>query len=245
MTHETPDDTPAPNLRKTPPEPPTPSASIWEPLDGSVPKLPAVDPRVGAWGQPHQPGAVPPQAAAAAYAAHQQPGGAAGVFTLASWGRRLVSFLIDSLLFGMVSVAITLTFGLAYGMTVNESVMFFSMLQPAPDSVTDTTPLYVVLIAARILVGAIPAFFLARWNGQTPGKRIMGLRVMRADGEPMTLKVAIRRELLGRTLVVDTLTAITFGLAGLANYLWPLWDQQRRAGHDAIADTRVITAPKS
>ncbi len=33
---------------------------------------------------------------------------------------------------------------------------------------------------------------------------------------------------------------ITFGILTLVDYLWPLWDDQNRAIHDMIAETRVV-----
>ncbi len=258
MTHETPDDTPAPDLRKATPESAAtpdlqkavpedaPAPSIWQPLDGSAPRLPPVEPLVGAWGQPHQGRPAPGQVAAAYVAANNasgQPGAAAGVFTLASWGRRLGAYLIDGFLFGLIGLAFAVPVGLWQGLTVDESIRFFGLLTPLPDSVADPAPLYVAVVVMRLLVGVIPAFFLANWNGQTPGKRALGIRVMRADGGTMDLRTAMRRELFGRTIVVGTLALLTLGIAGVANYLWPLWDQQRRTGHDAIGGTRVITAP--
>lgn len=275
MTPETPDDTPAPDLRKAPPSPDpefreaapesasapdlrkaamnpapvaddAPPASIWQPLDGSAPQLPPVEPLVGAWSQPHQ-GTPPPGRVAAAYVAANhaagQPGTGAGVFTLASWGRRLGAYLIDGFLFGLIGLALAVPVGLWQGLTVDEAIRFFGMLTPIPDSVADPVPLYVAAAVHRLLIGMIPAFFLASWNGQTPGKRALGIRVMRADGGTMDLRTAMRRELLGRTIVVNTLALLTLGIAGVANYLWPLWDQQRRTGHDAIGGTRVVTAP--
>ena len=265
MTDDSQGDRPTPDLTKAPPAPPAstgpdesvpavPAAppvepapiaeSIWQPLDGSPPKLPQVDPRVDAWGRPHQAGTVPAPHAAAAYAAHAQAPGR-DVFTLGGWGARLAAFIIDSLIFGTVGLAIVLPIGLAFGLTVNDAILFFGTIGPVPDSVADPLPLYVVLVVHRIVLGAVPAFFLARWNGQTPGKRALGLRVMRASGEPMTLSVALKRELWGRTIVVGALTLVTIGLATVLNYLWPIWDRERRTGHDAIADTRVVTAPKA
>jgi uncharacterized RDD family membrane protein YckC len=35
-----------------------------------------------------------------------------------------------------------------------------------------------------------------------------------------------------------------FGLLGLLNYLWPLWDQKRQALHDKVASTNVVVGPQ-
>jgi uncharacterized RDD family membrane protein YckC len=44
--------------------------------------------------------------------------------------------------------------------------------------------------------------------------------------------------------IASGLTFFLLGVGGigpyLADYLWPLWDDQNRAVHDMIAETRVI-----
>jgi uncharacterized RDD family membrane protein YckC len=237
---------PAPNnAQPSASEPPEAPVSIWQPLDGSAPPQPKLEPAQQVWGRPHGQQPAAPQVAAAysSVASLGPQGGPSGVFTLASWGRRLGAFLIDGLIFGSIGLLLIIPVGLAAGMTLEEAIRFFGMAGGAPDSVADPVPLYVALVVQRLIIGAIPAFFLARWNGQTPGKRALGVRVMRADGGAMDLRTALRRELLGRTIIVDGLTVITVGLAGLVNYLMPLWDQQRRTGHDRLADTRVVVLP--
>ena len=34
--------------------------------------------------------------------------------------------------------------------------------------------------------------------------------------------------------------SVTFGLAWLVDVLWPLWDEENRALHDMVVDSRVI-----
>lgn len=243
----TPDQPAAPSLRKDDPVPPAPEPSIWEPLDGSAPQVAAPQPTyapapgTGAWGAPHRPGVQappPPHQVAAAYAAaSQQP---ANVHVLANWWPRAGAYIIDSLVFGIGIAIVMLVVGLAAGMTVDEATLFFSTGQ-LPESIVHPAPLYVALVVGRVLIGVIPAFFLVRWNGQTPGKRAVGLRVMRGGGEPMTYGVALRREVLGKTIIVQLASVVTVGIAAVLNYLWPLWDAERRAGHDLLADTRVVS----
>ena len=36
------------------------------------------------------------------------------------------------------------------------------------------------------------------------------------------------------------MSSLTAGLASLADVLWPLWDEENRALHDLIVDTRVV-----
>jgi uncharacterized RDD family membrane protein YckC len=54
----------------------------------------------------------------------------------------------------------------------------------------------VVLIAAFALEWLVPAAFEARWDGQTPGKRMMGIAVLNDDGTPVRWPAALTRNLL-------------------------------------------------
>jgi uncharacterized RDD family membrane protein YckC len=65
--------------------------------------------------------------------------------------------------------------------------------------------------------------------GQTPGKRLMGVRVVRSDGGRLHLGNAIRREL------AYVLSGILF-----LGYLWILFDNRRQGWHDKLAGTIVV-----
>lgn len=54
----------------------------------------------------------------------------------------------------------------------------------------------ILLLAAFFVEWLLPAFFEAMWNGQTPGKRAMGLRVLNDDGTPLRWPGALTRNLL-------------------------------------------------
>jgi len=72
------------------------------------------------------------------------------------------------------------------------------------------------------------------WGGQTVGKRALGLRVMRADGTPVTWLPSVVRNLLR---VVDMLPGV-YGV-GLASVLA---DSQARRLGDIVAGTLVVHA---
>ena len=90
-------------------------------------------------------------------------------------------------------------------------------------------------------------FFLTR-TGATLGKRAVGISVRLRDvpGPPPGLAVAKRfglyngLSLLGAVPTVGTL----FGLLGLVNVLWPLWDDKKQALHDKVATTNVVMGPQ-
>ncbi len=72
--------------------------------------------------------------------------------------------------------------------------------------------------------------FLALWQGRTPGKRAMGLRVVRLNGNPIGLYLSLER-------AGGYAAGVATGLLGFAQ-VW--WDPNRQAIHDKIAETVVI-----
>lgn len=72
--------------------------------------------------------------------------------------------------------------------------------------------------------------FPSWWNGQTVGKRMMRIRVVRLDGEPITWWVAFER-----------LGGYAAGFAtGLLGFAQVFWDANRQGIHDRIVGTVVI-----
>jgi uncharacterized RDD family membrane protein YckC len=96
--------------------------------------------------------------------------------------------------------------------------------------------LYIVLKSAgsglSLILGlAYFTYFEGSPSGQTPGKRVMGIRVIdfRTGGALGYGKALLRW--VGR--IVST-------IACLLGYLWMLWDKERQTWHDKIAETVVV-----
>lgn len=88
------------------------------------------------------------------------------------------------------------------------------------------------LIALFLIFWAYPIVLEALWNGQTVGKKALGLRVVAADGAPVGWLAAITRNLL------RTVDMLPFGYAaGLAASL--IDPHGRRLG-DMVAGTLVV-----
>jgi uncharacterized RDD family membrane protein YckC len=79
-------------------------------------------------------------------------------------------------------------------------------------------------------------------NGQTLGKQLAGLRVVRLDATPLTLSTAAVREVLWKFLIMGFLGAVTALVATVVDHLWPLWDARGQTLHDKGARTRVVRA---
>ena len=72
--------------------------------------------------------------------------------------------------------------------------------------------------------------FLALWQGRTPGKKALGLRVVRLNGQPLGLYMSLER-------AGGYAAGVATGLLGFAQ-VW--WDPNRQAIHDKITETVVI-----
>jgi hypothetical protein len=72
--------------------------------------------------------------------------------------------------------------------------------------------------------------FLALWRGQTPGKRLFGMRVVRLDGREMTWWCAFER-FGGYAASLAT---------GLLGFVQIFWDPNRQGIHDKVVHTAVI-----
>lgn len=113
------------------------------------------------------------------------------------------------------------------------------------------------------LVGAICWLVLVVWlvrrpgahNGQTLGKQVVGIRAVRAGGEPFEAGWALLREILAKGILVAITSSVVSGLLGfvdggaigivVAIAIWygPAFaDEQRRALHDRMLGTRVVDA---
>lgn len=72
--------------------------------------------------------------------------------------------------------------------------------------------------------------FVALWKGQTPGKKLLGVRVVRLDGRPMTLLSSFER-------FGGYAAGLVTGLLGFAQVYW---DRNRQMIHDKIVETVVV-----
>jgi uncharacterized RDD family membrane protein YckC len=120
----------------------------------------------------------------------------------ASFGQRLVAAIIDGLIVGVVFLILII-------------------------------PLKTAGYFLALLIGlGYTTYFEAGPAGQTPGKRVMGIRVIRyADGGPLGWGTSFLRNICRQF--------ISGLLCGLG-YWWMLWDKEKQTWHDKIAATVVV-----
>ena len=135
-------------------------------------------------------------------------------YTLASWMERFTAYALDSVLGAVIVIA-----GLSVGFVL-----------PGP---------LIILLGVGLLAYVV-WFLMTLASGQTPGKRIMNLRVMKTNGEPVTWGYMFLREFLVKGVLVNAASAITAGIFFLVNYLFPLWDKDRQTLHDKMLETLVV-----
>src|SRR6266404_1801653 len=144
-------------------------------------------------------------------------------FALASIGNRFLACAIDHAL-QMLTIILM---AIAFTVVANYSSLG-DQLSNAPKWVKA-----VLIVIVFLIISGYFAFFEWIWNGQTPGKRWLKLRVIREDGRPVTFWEAAVRNLL-RTF--DMMPAPFYSI-GLISVFVSASDQ--RVG-DIIAGTVVV-----
>jgi uncharacterized RDD family membrane protein YckC len=133
---------------------------------------------------------------------------------------RFVAVMVDGALLGVAGLVIQLP---------------ISMLMPRnPLNPAAITSVALGLTAVELLVGiaiacAYEVYFVAR-RGATIGKMALGLKVVRADGSGIPLGLAFGR------YFAKWINAFTLYIG----YIMAGFDEQKRALHDRICETRVI-----
>jgi uncharacterized RDD family membrane protein YckC len=147
---------------------------------------------------------------------------------LSGYGARVGAFFLDLL----IVLGLQFALGLLIGIVVAASGGKVSDDRDLFQALSIVLGLLVTLCYLTILESRKGAH-----NGQTLGKQATGIRIVRDDGQPMTLGRALLREGVGKQL----LGIITLYIYLVVDYLWPLWDRKNQALHDKIASTHVVT----
>lgn len=160
---------------------------------------------------------------------------------LASWGSRLGAYLIDAVIvivptlvvLGILGVGVLGAVGI--GASADESFGVLAFILGVIVTV-------VAVVAIQLLYAPLLMMRQGAHNGQTWGKQMLGIRVVRDNGQPFTFWPAAVREAGMKTLAVGIATAFIPFLPWFLNFFWPLWDDQNRALHDMAVSTHVVRA---
>jgi len=153
------------------------------------------------------------------------PEGVAFSYEVAGIGSRFAAMVVDTLLQGGLLMLLTLGGG---GVLNLLNTSFPALARASPWAMGG------MILAAFLVVWGYFPFFEILWNGQTPGKRVMGLRVLRENGTPIGVWEALLRNLLR---LVDLLPLLPpYGVGMTVMFLSP-W--AKRLG-DYAAGTVVV-----
>ena len=166
---------------------------------------------------------------------------------LAGLGSRLVARIVDSILKGLIALALGYrviapamdAFRDWYGRAVLDAERGRPL--PAFDVFTDVevTRAMTQYALISLVVGGVYTVVLLRLWGATLGKRLLQVRVRswESDGR-LTWGQSVGRWLTGEGVAAIPLLSFW----PLVNFLWPVWDRRRQAIHDKLPGTVVVRA---
>jgi uncharacterized RDD family membrane protein YckC len=173
----------------------------------------------------YQPGGYPPPGPGN-YPGQQpwMPGG-----ELAGLGGRIVAFLIDRFLIGII-------IGAAYVIMILLAVAGAATQTEEGSTAGGIAAMlvFLVLFPAALLVMVFNEVYLAgKNNGQTIGKKLMKIRVAKEDGTPFGYMDAFLRNIIGYWIS---------SLICSLGFFWGLFDSRNQTWHDKIFHTLVVKA---
>jgi uncharacterized RDD family membrane protein YckC len=146
-------------------------------------------------------------------------------FPLAGIGSRFLALLIDSLFQAAATAALVL-------ILVVSAPILRGLAPGAQPSTTGIWAVAFVILAFFLLYYGYYILFEAIWNGQSPGKRITHIRVIKDSGQPITAIDSVARNLMR---LIDQLP-FAYGIGVLCAWISP---QSKRLG-DYVAGTVVV-----
>jgi uncharacterized RDD family membrane protein YckC len=204
---------------------PPPYGSAPPPPQGGYPPAGAYGPPQGAYGVPQQ-APLPPGVPA----------------PLAEWWERWVARFIDGLIFGVIYFILNSIFSSMFGPPSVAEIL-------AGESVSGSVFLPGFL-AAIIGYGAYTAYdyVMHSKDGQTVGKKVMKIQVVRlGGGAPLPAEVMKRSILIPGAWVLYGIPIVSFlvGIFTLVVGILIITDKPRQQGlHDKVAGTVVVKAPR-
>ncbi len=160
---------------------------------------------------------------------------------IARWGRRFGGYLVDSIL-----LSIPLVFFMFQATAPLLAGLQSAAIDPVTgqpdqaamqDFIASMMPLQLQMYAIFAGVATVYYVVFHATMGQTLGKMLVGVKVVRTDGEDIGWSHAIKRALINPIVQI---VPVIGGLIALLNGLWPLWDEKRQTIGDKIAGTMVV-----
>ena len=212
---------PPPGPQSPAPGPPPPPPGPQSPAPGAppAPQAPA-GPEVPGQGPSEPPGGWNAPVAQQGY---RPPG------QLAGWGARAGALVVDALILLIPTLVLIIV------------VVAVALSSDVGGIVVGVISFLAYLVAFLFYAPVLMARGGER-NGQTWGKQVLGIRVVRDSGQPFDLAGGFVREFVVKGLLFGFVGSFFASIPTLVNFLWPLWDDQNRALHDMLVKTHVVRA---
>ncbi len=153
-------------------------------------------------------------------------------FALASIGNRFLAVAIDHFIQYAAIILVVLGFLSIMGIGLFDGD---SSVAGVLQEMSKWTIAILIIIIFLLFTGYF-IFFEWLWNGQTPGKKLLKLRVIREDGRPVTLWEAMARNLLR---IFDAVPGLVVPIYSIGLIIIFLSSRDQRIG-DIFAGTVVI-----
>ncbi len=154
----------------------------------------------------------------------------------AGFTRRALAVVIDTILVGFLQVLVGALLWVVW------FLFRFLDIDSATKNVSSSYSLmFLVLLITTLFIVAFLYFFIWEYygNGATPGKLLLGIRVMRKNGVKLDFTTALLRNLFR---LLDALPILYPYLLGA--WVMLLSKDEQRIG-DIVADTVVVTLPRA
>jgi uncharacterized RDD family membrane protein YckC len=204
-------------------------------------------PQQNPYGKGAQPNLYGQGAQPYAYAAKPVPMTEDGV-PLAGWWWRALAVVIDAVIVGVFTSLLLLPIYLRLATTLGDyfrdSLAAAQQGQPMPPQ-PDLTALLsgsdqLILLLVSLAVHTLYLTMFVHWRSATPGKLVVGLRVVPVDRGRSTERLGWSTCFV-RALIwtVPNVQAVLFVIR-IVDVLMPLWNPKRQALHDVAAKTQVV-----
>ena len=140
--------------------------------------------------------------------------------------RRLYAFTVDKIILGFIGMILMVVGTAAFGLGISP----YDMTADPEALMALGGKIFLLYQAITLLLDMAYFTYFHGTTGQTPGKRLLGLRVVEEAGGPIGLGTAFLR----------WVGYIVSAVPMLMGFLWAGADRRKQGWHDKIAGTVVI-----
>ncbi|MDN5276326.1 MAG: hypothetical protein PWR01_291 [Clostridiales bacterium] len=171
-------------------------------------------------------------------------------YSVAPLGKRVVAFIIDSVL-SLIPLVLLSIIGerprlvlfsvfpmMIYNPIIPVFLMFsfFNYIRPQPHVVYPHTESIVLVLAGFVFFWLYGTLVMIMMRGRTIGMRLMGIKVVKKDRSALKpLDIAVR-QFIGKVL----LAGLTWNISYIVSFFWAVFSKTNNTVHDKLAGTMVV-----